>query len=61
MAANVAHENATPVTDATPVLESTETDEATKVTEDAGPPVTDDQWWAMKTMTAIIVTYRDDE
>ncbi|MCJ1246563.1 hypothetical protein MMC30_003771 [Trapelia coarctata] len=55
MAAIVGHENATPV------LESTETDEATKVKEEAGPPVMDDQWRAMKTITETIVSYRDDD
>ena len=55
MAATVAHENATPV------MESTETDEATKVKEEADSPITDDQWWSMKTLTEAIVTFRDDE
>jgi hypothetical protein len=46
---------------ATPVMESTETDEAAKVKEEAGPPITDEQWRAMKAITEAIVSYRDNE
>ena len=46
---------------ATPVMESTETDEAAKVKEEAGPPITDEQWRVMKAITEAIVSYRDNE
>lgn len=46
---------------ATPVMESTETDEGAKVKGEGGPPVTDEQWRAMKAITETVVSYRDDE
>jgi hypothetical protein len=43
----------------TPVLESTETD---GVQAKAGqPPVTEDQWKAMKSIIETVVSYRDAE